>query len=50
MVTATQGDRSAQMPIVINNRVPANCVFIPAAVAGLESFGISSGAVELRQA
>ena len=48
-VQASQGGHTVTLPLVIDEGVPAGCVFIPQAVAGSDSLGPAHGPVELQK-
>ncbi len=50
VVRVTQGGFHAQLPVVIDEGVPNQCVFIPAGVEGNQMLGDAYGSVELQQA
>ena len=50
VVQVVQAQYHGQLPIVIDEGVPDQCVFIPAGVQGSQSLGDAYGSVELQQA
>ncbi|UCE89492.1 MAG: NADH-quinone oxidoreductase subunit G, partial [Pseudomonadota bacterium] len=44
---ATQGSHSANLPVIIDECVPDNCVLIPAGVPGADLLGAAYGSIEL---
>ena len=45
--TILQSGTQATLPVVIDDRVPENCVMVPVGVVGSEQLGSSYGLVEL---
>jgi len=50
VVQVVQAQYHGQLPVVIDEGVPDQCVFIPAGVQGSQSLGDAYGSVELQQA
>jgi len=50
VVQVVQAQYHAQLPVVIDEGVPDQCVFIPAGVQGSQSLGDAYGSVEIQQA
>jgi NADH-quinone oxidoreductase subunit G len=50
VVRVVQAHYQAQLPVVIDEGVPDQCVFIPAGVQDSQSLGDAYGSVELQQA
>jgi NADH-quinone oxidoreductase subunit G len=47
-VTALQGEAKAQLPVILDSRIPENCVWIPAGREETAGLGESFGEIEIR--